>query len=315
MRQFFSHPSVAISLKIVVSFALLAGLLYYYIDVDTIIVSFKNANTVYVTIGLTLAFIQQFIHFYRWRYLLRLVSEKISNKEVFTSLYVGFMAGFFTPAQIGEFAGRIASHPSVNRSHIIGITVIDKLYWTALTFIIGGGGLTMFMAYFFTDYWNAWFLYVALIVILAITIVFLVPEKMKGLLTMLPDKVREHRFYEMIQVIDDKFHNNNARVLFSLTFFLYVFTLCEYYFLALAFGYVSFIDALICGASVFFVKAVILPISFGDLGIRESAAIFFFGKVGVSAAVAFNASIIMSFINVIVPTAIGAVLVLRLKKT
>ncbi len=313
MRKFFSHPIVATSVKLLVSTVLLGGLVYY-IDGAAVMLSLRNANAFFLSIGFMLAALQLVVHFYRWRYLLRLISKEITNEEVITSLFVGFMAGFFTPAQLGEVAGRIASHPTVNKSHVIGITIIDKLYWAALTFIIGGTGLLVFASIHFTEFWHPYYSIIVICVLVLIGVVYLLPEKVKILLKRLPEKIRLHRFYEIILVIENKFHNNNARVLFALTALLYAVILSEFYFLAAAFGTVSLADALMCAASVFFVKAVILPISFGDLGVRESAAVFFFEKAGASAAVAFNASITMSFANVIVPTAIGALLVMRLKR-
>ncbi len=313
MKKFYHNPVVSAIIKIIISIALLCGLLYY-LDINAIVKSFKNANSYYLTIGISLAVFQLVIHFYRWRYLLRLVAKEISNKETFTSFFVGFMAGFFTPAQLGEFAGRIASHPNVKKSHVIAITLVDKLYWAALTVLIGGTGLTMFIARYYTDMWHPWYRYLITSVMAVIIVTFLYPEKIKELLTQLPASIREHRFYEMIELIENVFRNKNAWVLSSLTLFLYIVILLEYYFLANAFGPVSFTDALICVASVLFVKAIILPISFGDLGVRESTAVFFFRTMGLNTAIAFNASIIMSFANVIVPTAIGALLVMKLKR-
>ena len=313
MKQFFSNPIVVSALKIIVSIALLLGL-FYYLDFESVISSFQNAHPQYLFIGLSLAILQLIINFYRWRYLLRLVSKEISNEEAFTSFFVGFMAGFFTPGQVGEFAGRIASHPNVKKSHIVGITLIDKLYWAALTLIVGGMGILMFVSDHFPEYWNPVLRYASTFVLGIVGAIFLFPEKMKDLLTLLPKKIREHRFYQVVEIIETEFHNKNAWILFSTTLLLYIILLVEYYFLAIAFGPVPFMTALICTASVFFVKAIVLPISFGDLGVRESATVFFFEKAGTAATIAFNASILMSFVNVIIPTAIGALLVMRVKR-
>ncbi len=313
MKKFFSNPVIANTLKIIISILLLGGLLYY-LDSKTIVESLISANPFYLTIGLALAVVQLIIHFFRWRYLLRLVAKEISNKETFTSFFVGFMAGFFTPAQLGEFAGRIASHPTVQKSHIIAITIIDKLYWFALTIIVGGTGLSMFVYTYYTALWSPWYRYLITAVLSILIVIFLYPEKIKELLLQLPQSVRQHRYYEMVEFIENVFKNKNAWVVSSLTLLLYVVILLEYYFLAMAFGTVSLNDALICVASVLFIKAIILPISFGDLGVRESTAVFFFQTMGLNTAIAFNASIIMSFANVIVPTAIGALLVLQLKR-
>jgi uncharacterized membrane protein YbhN (UPF0104 family) len=313
MKEFFSRPAITTGLKIVVSFALLAGLIYY-IDMDSLRQSYQQADSGFLLAGIAMAGLQLVIHVFRWRYLLRLVTPAISNREVFTSFFVGFMAGFFTPAQLGEFAGRIASHPNVNRSHIIGITLIDKIYWAAMTFVIGGTGIAVFAADHYADHWNPFYRYAVTFVLGLIIAVVLYPEKVKELLTLLPERVRQHRFYEIIQVIESEFHNRNAWMLFTMTAALYGVILLEYYFLINAFTAVSLGDAAMCAAAVFFVKAVILPISFGDLGVRESAAVFFFTTVGASAAAAFSASIIMSFANVIVPTAVGALMVLTIAK-
>ncbi|MDP1676004.1 MAG: lysylphosphatidylglycerol synthase transmembrane domain-containing protein, partial [Bacteroidota bacterium] len=291
MKDFFSSPIVSTTLKIMVSAVLLGGLLFY-LDVRTISASFKSANPYYLTIGLSLAVFQLIIHFYRWRYLLRLVEKEISNKETFTSFFVGFMVGFFTPAQLGEFVGRIASHPNVKKSHIIAITIVDKLYWFALTIIVGGTGLAMFVSTYYGDFWSSWYRYLITIVMSIIIVIFLYPQKIKELLLQLPTSIRQHRFYEVVGFVENIFHNKNAWVVSSLTLFLYIIILLEYYFLASAFGFVSLNDALVCVASVLFVKAIILPISFGDLGVRESTAVFFFQIMGLNTAIAFNASII-----------------------
>ncbi|MFA6468347.1 MAG: lysylphosphatidylglycerol synthase transmembrane domain-containing protein [Bacteroidota bacterium] len=314
MNSFLSHPGVATVLKIIISIVLIAALLYY-IDITAIVESFQNADALYLMAGFALAVFQLIIHVYRWRYLLRLISREISTTEAITSFFVGFTAGFFTPAQVGEFAGRIASHPNINKSHIVGITVVDKLYWAALTIVIGGSGVVVFIANYFPEYWNPFYQYPMTFVFGLIIAVFLYPEKVKEILKVLPEKIRGHRFYEMIQVIEDVFHNKNGWMLFFLTSLLYGVILLEYYFLTNAFQPVALNDVVMCAASVLFVKAVILPISFGDLGVRESAAVFFFERVDVIAAVAFNASLIMSFANVIIPTAIGALLVTKLKRT
>lgn len=313
MKAFFTHPVTITLIKIIISAGLISGIIYY-IDFQALYVSFLNADTFLLSIGITLAILQLFVHFFRWRYLLRLVSKEITNQEVFTSLFVGFMAGFFTPAQLGEFAGRIASHPTVNRSHIIGITFLDKVYWMILTIVIGGTGLVVFMSVYMTEYWHPGYSIAAGTVIVLLTGLYLTPEYIKLVLQKLPERIRGHRYYEMIIVLEERFHNTQGRVLFGLTGLIYLFILVEYYFLAISFGPVPFTDVLMCGASVFFVKSIFLPISFGDLGIRESAAVFFFERAGSTAAIAFNASIVMSFANIIIPNAIGAVMMLRLKR-
>ena len=312
MKQFFAHPVVSFSLKVLVSLILFTGLLYY-IDVKTVLASFKNADPVYFTLGFLFVIANVGLNFIRWRYLLRLISPDINDEEVFTSLVVGITAGFFTPAQIGEIAGRIASHPTLRKSHVVGMTLIDKMYLLSLTFITGAIALPIFLLLYLNVYWHFVYGVIAIAIIIAFTGIFLFPHNSKTILTLLPQKVRDHQLYNVIEIIETRFHNKEGRMLFVLTGLFYVVIFIQYFIFVVAFQPVPFFDSLICSSSVYFVKAAVLPISIGDLGIRESAAVFFFSKVGVSAASAFSASFSMFLANIVLPSIVGALMIIKLK--
>ncbi len=312
MKRFFGHPVVSFILKILVSLILITGLLYY-IDVKTVLSSFKNANPLYLTIGLLFVVANIGLQYIRWRYLLRLISPGIRNGEAFISLVVGITAGFFTPAQIGEIAGRVASLPSLRKSHVAGMTLIDKLYLLSLTVITGAIALAIFVFLYLNAYWNNFYILAAAAIAAAFSIIFLFPHNSKKLLTYLPKKIRDHRFYTVIEIVETQFHDSHGRMLFVLTGLLYVIIFIQFFIFATAFEPVPFFGSLICSSSVYCVKAAVLPISIGDLGVRESAAVFFFSKIGVSAASAFGASFCMFLANIVLPSIAGAVLVLRLK--
>jgi hypothetical protein len=53
-----------------------------------------------------------------------------------------------------------------------------------------------------------------------------------------------------------------------------------------------------------FVKSL-LPISIGDLGIREAGSIYFFSIYGISQAAALNASLLLFSINIFIPSILG----------
>jgi uncharacterized membrane protein YbhN (UPF0104 family) len=312
MKNLFLHPVVSFILKSVISISLLSAL-FYYIDSDKILRSYVQANKLLLTIGALLVAANTGIHFLRWRFLLRLIEPDVSNNTVITSLLVGFTAGFFTPAQVGEIAGRIASHPDARKSHIVGITLIDKLYLLALTLITGLVALIFYVTIFFTEYWNGAYVFPLLIIVVAACIASLFPQTVKTLLIYLPRRVREHKLYNMISIIETTFHNTQGRYLFLLTSALYGVIAVQFYVFINAFESVQFFESIVCTFSIYFVKTVILPVSIGDLGVRESASVFFFSKVGVSAASAFSASLCMFVVNVLLPSVVGALFILKLK--
>lgn len=312
MKKFLSHPVVSVILKSAISILLLAGL-FYYIDINEIILSFTQAHKGLLLLGFLLVAANSGIHFIRWRYLLKLLSKDITNEDVFTSLFVGFTAGFFTPAQVGEIAGRIASIPDIKKSHVLGITIIDKLYLLALTLITGILSLALFAMFYFIEYWKAAFLLPLIGITGLLFFMFLFPETMKSFLRLLPEKIREHKLYSVVSIIETTFHNAQARILFLLSSLLYLVIVVQFFIFVNAFESVSFFDTTICSLSVYFIKSVILPISIGDLGVRESASVFFFSKVGVTSAAAFNASMCMFLANVLLPSIVGALLIMRVK--
>lgn len=255
------------------------------------------------------------IHFVRWRYLLRLISPEVTNNEVFTSLMVGIAAGFFTPAQVGEFAGRIASHPALRKSSVAGMTAIDKLYLIAVTFISGIIGLTAFISTHLNSYWHSSYFLIVILLVMLFIAVFSFPHQTKKIFSLLPKKLKAHRFYNVIDAIETRFFNKNGRILFVLTALLFAINFLQYYLFVRAFEPVSLLESVMCSSSVFFVKAFVLPISIGDLGVRESTAIFFYSKIGIAAATAFNASFCLFLSNIFLPSVIGALLIVRLKIT
>jgi len=312
LKTFLLHPVVLFILKVIVSLSLLFILLYY-IDFRTVFISLSNAKLHFLILGFLLVAANTGIHFLRWRFLLRLIAKDITNEEALISLLVGFTAGFFTPAQVGEFAGRIASHPSLRKSHVLGMSVIDRLYMLALTLITGIGAFALFFSSYMTLYWSPWYGIVAVIIIVATLLIVLHPQYAKKLLSIVPQKIRKHRLYNIIDVMENQFHNIQGRTLFLLTSALYAVIVIQYYIFSIAFEPVSFFDSAICSSSVYFVKAVLLPISIGDLGVRESAAVFFFSRVGVSAASAFNASLCMFLANIVLPSIAGSLLIMKMK--
>jgi uncharacterized protein (TIRG00374 family) len=312
MNPILSRRGVSITIKTLVTIGLITGLLYY-IDSDEIKNSIFQADPVLLSLGSILVVANTGIHFLRWRYLLRLVSREVSNMDVFTSLLVGFSAGFFTPGQVGEIVGRIAGHPDLRKSHIIGITIIDKVYILAVTVATGIGSLAVFCSLFYPQYWSVLFSLLIVLFIVSVGTLMVIPERIMPVLKRLPKKIREHQYFSVIGIIEQTFQNRHARIVSLLSASLYAVIVVQFYIFINAFSEVALFDTAISSLSVYFIKAVVLPISIGDLGVRESASVFFFSKFGVPAASAFNASVCMFIVNVLFPSIVGAVLILKLK--
>ena len=314
IRNVRVHPRIAVILKVLIGVGLIVALVLY-IDVNALRQSVLHANIVYLIIGAVLVVANLGLEFLRWRYLVRLIASGISDKDIFSSLFIGLSAGFFTPGQVGEHGGRMVTLSSLPAIQVLAVSIIDKLYILAVTVIVGVIAAWLYFAIYLPHYWTPWLTAVVIAVVISFLIVVLYPDLLKKILRTLLHRFRKYRAVSSFLFMKDVFHRRQARVLLFLTILLYTVIIMQYHFFVLAFEPVSFGVSALCTANILFTKSVILPISFSDLGVRESTAIFFFSRAGVAAASAFNASICIFFVNIFFPSLLGSLLIMRLKST
>jgi uncharacterized protein (TIRG00374 family) len=312
MRHVRVHPKIAVVLKVIVGVALLIGLIVY-IDVKALLRSIAHADVFYLTIGALLVVANVGMQFMRWRYLIMLIGPDTSNKEIFSSLLIGYSAGFFTPGQVGEHGGRLMALSSMHAIQVLAVSIIDKMYVLAITIIAGSIGAWLYFVLFLPNYWTPYFTALVAAVVFSFLGVVLYPDLLKKILRAVLHKLRKYRAVSAFLFVKDIFHRSQARMLLLLTCIFYGIIVLQYYFFVLAFEPVSLGISALCTANILFIKSAILPISFGDLGVRESTAVFFYSHAGISAASAFNASLCVFFVNIFIPSLIGSLLILKSK--
>jgi uncharacterized protein (TIRG00374 family) len=303
---------LATVLKFVVAIGLLTALIFY-VDVEALRESILKANVLYLSLGSILVIVNIGLQFLRWRFLLRLIAGDIADSKILSSLFIGYSAGFFTPGQVGEHGGRMVSLSSLQSIQVLAVSLIDKIYILAVTIIVGVVGVWIYFELFLPHYWNSFFTVIVFAIVASFLIGVLYPDFLKKVLRLVLHKVRKYRAVSAFLFVKDVFHRRQARILLLLTFFFDAVVILQYHFFVLAFAPVSLGVSALCTSNILFIKAAVLPISLGDLGIRESTAIFFFTRAGVPAAAALNASLCVFFVNILLPSILGAILVLRLK--
>jgi len=307
------HPKLIVALKFCVGVGLLIGVATY-VNVDELKNSLLRAHASYISIGFLLMALNIGIQFLRWRFLLRLLDKDVSDEEVISSLLIGFSAGFFTPAQVGEYGGRIVALRTRPTAHVLALSLIDKIY----IFIVTVGGGTLCAYFYFTtylpQYWSPMFSALAAIITILCLTGLLYPRIVKQLLQKLPRRLRSSRAVASFDFVQNIFRWSQAKVVLFLTVLLYSVIVVQYYVFVLAFGPVSLTLSILCAANILFIKSAILPISIGDLGVRESAAVFFFSHAGVSAASAFNASLCIFVTNIALPGIAGGLMMMNVSR-
>ncbi len=286
----------------------------FFIHFEEIWKSFRQSRFIYIALAFLLVFLNIGLQSYKWRYLLRLIKPNVTLGEVLGSLLVGFTAGIFTPARIGEYGGRMFYVRDCNRLQTAGLTFIDKAFGFFVTVTMGLLGLLLFLKLVF-DFpriilfpeFSLAFVFVALMIYL-----FISPDVIKRVIKALDFKSKISQALKAMLASIDSFHRREAIVILGVSFLHYSVFFFQFHLLTLAFEPVPLWVGFVSITSTMFAKTVIPSITFGELGIRESAAIMFYNQFGFNGATAFNASILLFAINVLLPSAVGLFFIPRL---
>lgn len=310
--QLFSNKRLILLIKLIIAIAVMF-LIMQKIQLRMILETIQNpSNPSMLVLALLLLIPNLYFLWYRWHYLLKLIQADVTTKESLQSVFGGLVVGFLTPGRIGEF-GRSLFLENIDRLQAFGLVFLDKLF-ALVTLVVGG--ITGFILIFAFAYDSNVYILLPLILIgitISILLIWLVlrPDILRGFLyhiaVLLP--VRE-KLQHVIGCMD-RMDRKKAFHFFLLSAVFYFVYILQFSLLANAFEPVSPVSAYAATTSTMFAKTF-LPISFGDLGIREGASVFFFMKMNVDKVTAFNSAFLLFVINILFPTLIGLVFLPKL---
>lgn len=280
--------------------------LFQYVSLDELLDSWRKARFDYLSMAVLLAGANLSIQILKWRYFVRLIDPKCTSMEALASFMFGMALGTVTPGQIGEFGGRALRHNSMKAGAIVGLTLIDRLQMICVLGIAGIVSLPFLLG------WGS----TRSILIIApscsiLLLLFFNPRIVPAMIARLDLKVLQRPAVEDFVSAVEAFRMPQLirSFLFSAVFYLVV---CLQMFLLLnAFAEVGFLDAFSGFACMMLLKAL-LPISLGDLGIREASSVYFYSLLGIAPATALSASLLLFVINVLAPSIVGLAFIPKL---
>lgn len=226
-------------------------------------------------------------------------------KEIVASLFLGWTLGILTPGRVGQFT-RAFAVPSAPTLPTIGLTIVDKLFTLVWIVLLGAAGFFSFFAIRPAWTW-LWFPVVAIILWLAFS-----PRHLNRILQSLCNRLPFREKLSKIISTLQTFNTRDCLVAHALSLLTTITFFSQFVILISAFFPLHYIDGMRAATAVIFVKTA-LPITFGDLGVGEAASIYFFGQFGAPRAAAFNASLILFFINLVIPSVIGLIFLPNLR--
>lgn len=235
----------------------------------------------------------------KWNYLLRLRIADVSWRQTITSFLFGMTLGLLSPGQLGEFGGRAWRWEGQSPHSVVGLTIIDRMQ---ALFIIGIGGLSS-TAWIFLPH-TIPFLAAVVFPSLLLLLLFFNPRMIRKLLVAVGTGRLKFRWTQDFLESLDNLNTRQLFVMFFLTTLFYLSTFLQLHFLVNAFYPTTFAESFL-GFSAMMLYKTFLPISLGDLGVREATSVFVFSLLDIPKAAVFNASLLLFVLNILLPAIIG----------
>ncbi len=300
-------------IKLLAGFALI-GILYQKINQrESVWAALQVASWWSVAACAALLIPNIFLAFLKWHYLLKCRYAGQSLRESFGSLLFGYTLGLITPGRLGEL-GRGLFFSGKNRVTITGLNVLDKFASQLMIITLGGLALLWMVLHEglggFTH--GRWWFAVGILALLGLWVLVLSPQRLRRGLDHLLQRFPAHQRLRPFVAGFENLTVKDSLVVLGLTLVWYGVIILQYHLLVQAFTPVRIGQSLLAVPAMLFTKTL-LPFTFGELGIREGMAVYYYSLFHISGAAVFNASLLVFFFNFLIPALCGIYYVLQIR--
>jgi len=234
---------------------------------------------------LLIAFINITIQFYRWKYLVENHSNHYVKKDLLPSFFAGFAFRLIIPGGHAEIT-KIFLLPGKKRGKVVAFG-IEKFFQTYIKLVL----VLMALALQFSAYRFLWiFAGLGVVAYFFIPLIF----RLKVLKQFQEKEINYNRIFL-------------KTLIYSLTIFLFL--ILQYYILLNESHTIGFYETTL--TSIFIWGSGLIPISVSGLGVRENLAAFFLARYQIPPFAAVGTSLLVFFINAIIPALIGSIFIIR----
>lgn len=312
-HRLINKTTLVIAAKLIIA----AGLLIFLInsvEYEQIITAIREANIWLIGLVVGLGILNIYLQYSKWRITCNEVLGVKDNSKVFRSLFYGFSAGIITPLRVGEYFGRGIEFKDKSLVQITVATLIDKFFPLLMVASIGSVSSLLYIYHYHNvSIYIVLSLFVLTFTFFYLLVILLVSKRFWNsmLFSRLNSSTRLRPFLDKLRI----FENLDKKYFYKMVLISFLFYFCfliQYALLVMAFSnHIDFIHYLWAANLIMFTKTIIPPISFGELGIREGASVYFLTQMGETASVGFNSSILLFIINLLIPALIGVGMFLR----
>jgi uncharacterized membrane protein YbhN (UPF0104 family) len=266
-------------------------------------------NSFYFILAFVLIVLNISLEAYKWKYLISKI-EKLRFGQALEGVVTGVTMGFITPHSLGDYAARILTLTSAERTRGFGAVFLSRISQFYITLYFGTVSLVFYVyqviqANEFNYNLIVWFTVFNNLLFILIFIyhkaIFRQVERWKTFQKIIPyfEIIKSYSFREINHVLLLSFFRY---LVFSLQFIL----LLKFFDINLSWW------LMLMGVSfIFFIKSVV-P-TFFDLGVRETAAVIFFGVFSNHHENIVFASLTLWLFNLALPAVVGLLFIFKIR--
>lgn len=288
--------------------------IFDYVNWADAIHSLETIKISFVVVAILLMIPNIFFHWLKWDYLIRLLYPTIKKRRTVFSAISGITFDTLFVTTAGDYAGKMLGLNDLPKGSIIALNFFDKFQLLIITIIVGAVSFIIFGQAVNLDKNTAeltfWIGIGSLLAGMAGLFFCLVPKfytRFFGLF-----KRFKWLFTEDAYQASQLLKNEDAFFIFFVNVLKYLTFNTQFYLILLAFTFVPIYKAFIAITAMYFAKSVITGISFSEIGSRGATSVYFFGKLGISTAIALNVALFVFIINRLIPSIFGFFIVLFL---
>lgn len=251
----------------------------------------------------------------KWQ-LLSAPVQPLSMRQATRAVLTGLSIGFVTPRSLGDYAGRILEADVKESERLVGAVLLNRLSQSLPTYLFGLAGMLYLWGHMVKV--DPLYCFLLLPVVMGLGLVSLVlPAKRRhwllSRLSLLKGKpgTSAYRMLRIIAVYKDR---QISWLLFYAGLRYSVFSFQFVWILWLAGVSLPFFTMFAGVAVVYLIKSLIPAFNFlSDLGVRELSALWVFSGFALPESQLLLASLLLWCINILLPSVVGAVNVVRLR--
>lgn len=260
---------------------------------------------------LTMMLLNWGIEAFKWRLLIAKI-EQLSLWDAFKAIWLGVSLSFFTPNRVGEYGGRVLILRKADKIQAVAITLVGSISQLIANVTLGILGFAAFNYYYqaFPSGITSLLIVCTFFSLFLLTLLYFNLKWIDWLKKYFSWFERLGKYTAPLK----SFTREELTHIQALSFLRTMVFSLQYIALIWIFGIeASLFVAWIMVTSIFLVQTIVPSVALIELGVRGNVALFFWKFVTTNHLAILAATFSVWFINLVVPAAIGLIILFRLK--